>query len=161
MLHIREYLISVTAAALLCGILQAVVGQKSSGAGLLKLISGIFLALTVIRPLADIRLEEFALLTQDIQSDSAAAVTQGADYARQATARQMKEQLEAYIQEKAGSMDVTVTADVTLEGDPPMIGKCTLQGSFSPYAKRQLSRMLQQDLGIPEEDQQWIHESPK
>ena len=154
--HIREYLISVTAAALLCGILQSLAGQKSSNTGLLKLICGIFLSLTVIRPLADIRLEEFEIWTRQIHADAESAVAEGANYAKQAMIRQIKEQSEAYILNKAASYGSTVSAEVTVEGDPPLILSCTIQGNLSPYAQKQLSRILEEDLGIREEDQRWI-----
>ena len=156
--HIREYLISVTSAALLCGILQTLAGQKSSSA-LLKLICGIFLSLTVIRPLADIRVEKFDFLTQQIRTDAESAVAEGADYAKQAMIRQIKEQSEAYILDKAAAFDCDITAEVTAEGDPPVIKACTIRGDLSAYAQTQLSRILEADLGIPEEDQRWIRES--
>ena len=158
--HIREYLISVTSAALLCGILQSLVGHKSSSSGILKLICGIFLALTVIRPLADIRLEEFDFLTGEIHAEADAAVAEGANYAKQAMVRQIKEQTQAYILDKAAAFDGNISADVQVEGDPPVIVSCTIQGKLSAYAQTQLSRILEEDLGIPEEDQRWIHQSP-
>jgi hypothetical protein len=156
--YIREYLISVTAAALLCGILQSLSPQKSSN-GLLKLICGIFLSLTVIRPLADIRLEEIEFLTEQVHADAESAAAEGADYAKQAMIRQIKERTEAYILDKAASFDGHITADVLVEGDPPVIISCTIQGNLSAYAQTQLRRILEEDLGIPEEDQRWIYKS--
>jgi membrane associated rhomboid family serine protease len=55
---VREYLLSVTAGAMLCGILGSLIGEKGNMAGLYWLISGLFLCFLVIAPLADISVSE-------------------------------------------------------------------------------------------------------
>lgn len=154
--HIWEYLLSVTAAALLCGILQSLTGEKGSTAGIIRLICGIFLALTVIRPIADIQLQEFSFLPSDVMEDAQIAVQEGEDYANAAKARLIKEQAEAYILDKARLYGAEITADVTLsQDDPPVPVGCNISGALSPYAKQQLKGLIADELGIPEEDQQW------
>lgn len=155
--HIREYLISVTAAALLCGLIQSMAGEKGSAAGILRLVCGIFLALTVVRPVAQIKLEEFSLLTSDIMQEAENAAAEGEDYAKRALSRHITEQTEEYILDKARSYGAELSVDVTLgDGEEPIPVAVTITGQFSPYAKAQLSAQIESELNIPEEDQKWI-----
>lgn len=153
---IREYLLSVTAAALLCGIMQSFAGEKTSSAGILRLVCGIFLSFTVIRPIADIQFKEISVFPSDIMADAKSTVEEGEDYARRAMARLIKEEAEAYILDKARSLGAELSVDVTVSNDePPVPMAVTLIGQVSPYVKQQLMRTMETDLGIPEEDQQW------
>lgn len=155
--HIREYLLSVTTAALLCGILQSLVGEKGSSAGILRLICGIFLSFTIVRPIADIQLGELAFLTYDIEKNASLAVQEGEDYAKAAMARLIKEQTEAYILDKARLYGADIDVVVTVSSDdPPVLTGCIISGNLSAYAKQQLGHILKLDLGIPKEDQKWI-----
>ena len=157
--HIREYLLSVTAAALVCGMIRSLAGEKGSIGGLVRLLCGIFLSLTVIRPLADIRLQEFSFFADEILDDARSAAEEGTDYAYSAMARHIKESCEAYILDKALLYDAHITAEVEIGGETPVPVGCTIRGELSPYARQQLSRMLEDEIGIGEEDQHWISES--
>jgi uncharacterized protein YgbK (DUF1537 family) len=149
--HIREYLVSVTAAALLVGIIRCLAGNK----GLIHLISGIFLLLTLIRPITEISLTDMTRLHEKIQNEAVRASDQGEDYAEAAMTRHIKEQCQAYILDKANAFGAQIHADFTLNAQ--MVPEaCTIQGEVTSYAKQQLSKILQSDLGIPREAQQWI-----
>jgi len=157
---IREYLLSVTAAALLCGILQSIVGQKGSSGGILKLVCGIFLAFTVIGPIAQIRLGDMAWTAADVMEEARAAAEDGKDYAIRAMERHIKEEAQAYILDKAQTFDAKIQVDIQLsDHDPPVPIGCTIRGELSAYAKRQLTAIIREDLGIPEEEQMWITSS--
>ena len=56
--NIARYILSVTAAALLLGILQTIAGKKGTQAVLLQLIGGLFLTFTVISPIVNIEADE-------------------------------------------------------------------------------------------------------
>lgn len=154
--HIREYLISVTAAALLCGIIQSMAGEKGRSAGILRLVCGIFLALTVIRPVARIQLREFSLMTSEITEQAQAAAAEGEDYAKRALSRHISEQTEAYILDKAKTYGAEISAEITVAGEQPVPVAVAIRGQFSPYARRQLCELIESELNIPEEDQTWI-----
>ncbi len=154
--HIREYILSVTAAAMICSILRSIVGEKGSAAGILKVISGLFLAFTMVRPLADIQINEFPSMFSEFSSDAGAAVEDGIDYAQSAKARRIKEQAEAYILDKASRFGAAITVEVLLHEETLVPVGCIVQGEVSPYTRRQLKQIMEADLGIREEDQQWI-----
>ena len=67
----------------------------------------------------------------------------------------IRSQVEAYILDKAG-VDLAVSVALDDEGIPCGI---TLTGDISPQTKAQLSRMLEEDLGLGEEVQQWYSKS--
>ena len=153
---IREYLISVTAATLFCGILRSLAGEKGSSAGLLRLICGIFLALTVIKPLKELDLKDISILPTNLLTEAQSVSAEGIDDTREATSRLIKERCEAYILDKARELNANIYVDIGLsrEGEPIPVSSA-ITGNLSPYAKNQLSRILKTDLGIPEEDQRW------
>lgn len=153
---IREYLISVTAAALLCGILKTLIGEKGNSAALVRLICGIFLALTVIRPLKQLNLTDISLLPSGLMAQARATSGEGADHTRQTTSEIIKQRCEAYILDKAQALGATVRVEIRISEDGEIIPVSSMiTGNLSPYARNQLSSALEKDLGIAQEDQKW------
>lgn len=157
MAAVRQYLISVITAAIFYSILESLLGKKGIPAAIGKLISGLFLVLTIIRPLADIRLEDLRFPISQIQSDGALAVTAGEADTRQALAAGIKQRVESYILDKAAALEADLAVEVILTAsDPPVPAFVRIQGTASPYARAQLSKIISDELGIPKEEQQWI-----
>jgi hypothetical protein len=72
-------------------------------------------------------------------------------------AERIIQQTQAYILDKARSLDAELTVEVFLgDGTIPVPIGVRLEGNISPYARKLLSQMLQDDLGIPAEEQIWI-----
>ena len=94
---LRQDVISVTGAAIVCGVVMAL-SPKGSAKSVLKMLCGLFLAFTVIRPVTKIDLEalidEFTL-SYSIDGDAMAAF--GENLSREAMAERIKAQTEAYI----------------------------------------------------------------
>lgn len=154
---IREYLLSVTAAAMLCGIVSALTGEKGSQAGLVKLACGLFLCFTVISPFAKIKIEDFSDFASEIVSEGELAAREGENYSAQAMRRIISDETRAYIMDKAGTYGAKIQVQVELtHDDPPVPEACTISGQLSPYVRQQLKKILTNDLGIPEENQTWI-----
>lgn len=154
--HIREYLISVTAAAILTGIVRSIAGEKGSTGEIVRLICGIFLVITVVRPVADIQLRNISLYYEDLTEEAQSAVEEGQDYAQRAMARLIKDQAEAYILDKAQMFHAQVDVEVYVSDDiTPVPIACRVTGNMSPYAKKKLMEIIESDLGIRKEAQQW------
>jgi len=153
---IGKYVISIVCTAAICGILMTLVPKNKSYGGIIQVLCGILLAITVVAPLAQIELSDFNTYLDNIQADGAAAAQVGADTANQETVTIIKEELEAYILDKAESMHLTVSVNVTLtDGFPPQPYAVEISGSASPYNQRVLRAFIASDLGIPEERQTW------
>lgn len=154
---VREYLLSVTAGAMLCGILGSLIGEKGSLSGLYRLISGLFLCFVVISPLADISVSEINDFAGNILSEGDAAAREGEEAQGQMLRQIITDEIRAYIMDKARSYGTEIQVDVTLSEDsPPVPEGCTIRGNVSPYVRQQLKKILITDLGIPEEGQLWI-----
>lgn len=154
---VREYLLTVTCAALLCGILCTLADEKQTGGALVKLLCGVFLSLTMILPLPRVRLTQINLSDWEIGREGEAAAETGLEYARQAKMQIIKTKTEAYILDKASLYELNLTVEVTVsDGDTPVPEAVVLRGQVSPYAKGQLQRMMETELGIPKEKQRWM-----
>ncbi len=153
---VREYLVGVTCAALLCGILCSLSDEKQTGGAVVRLLCGVFLCLTLVSPLSRVRLRELDISRWDLTGEAREAADLGTEYARQAEAAIIKSRTEAYILDKARQYDLDLTVEVRLSPEDPQVPEwAVLTGSISPYAKRQLQHMMESDLGIPKENQQW------
>ena len=157
MQSLGRYILSVTAAASLLGILQSIAGKKGSSGTLIQLIGGLFLTFTVIAPVADIRLDAGWDLPWELTAQGSAIAAQGQSLSRDQLRAIIKEQSEAYILDKALSYQAMLEVEVTLSQDEiPAPASVRLQGSVSPYARTVLQQWLQDDMGIPKENQVWI-----
>ena len=151
------YILSVTAAAILLGILQSIAGKKDTNGALLRLIGGLFLSFTIISPVADIELNQILEFPWDFAVQGSDIAQQGQEYAQDQLHGIIKDRCEAYILDKALALQAELTVEVMLSLDKvPVASSVQLQGNISPYARQVLQQWLQDDMGIPKEHQQWI-----
>lgn len=150
---IKEYLLSVTAAALICGILNGLTNNKGSIHKIIKLLCGLFLAASVIKPAVDVRIDDVYRFTEDLTVSSDLAVAQGEKMAADEMKRIIKEKTEAYILDKAKALGAEIAVDVTLGDYIPE--RVTIVGDVSPFVKSSLSESITQELNIPSEEQIW------
>lgn len=150
---LRQYILSVVTAAMLCGI---VTGLFPSGTGkqVVRLICGLFLAYTVLAPISRGELPNLTDFSLGIPEEAAQAVAVGENLARDSMAEIIKSETEAYILDKARSLQAEVTVEVSVneENVPDSV---TVSGAVSPYVRRQLQRIIESDLGIAKENQKW------
>lgn len=153
---IREYLMQVTAVAIICGIVTAIVGKKGTGGAVIRLMTVLFMAMTILGPFASLKVSQFTDFFTDIQVDSDAIVSAGSESSREKIGEVIKEKIQAYILDKAADLGADLTVQVTISADAlPVPTSVQLRGAVSPYAKSKLSQYIQQDLGIPLEEQEW------
>jgi hypothetical protein len=77
----RQYVLSLTAAALLGGILLSCVPEGSSRK-ILRLVCGILITVTALKPLGQLRLPDLDALTGEYRQQAEAAVATGQEMAR-------------------------------------------------------------------------------
>lgn len=154
---IGKYLLSVVCAAIICAAVNMLTGKKNAQSAIIRLISGLYMALTLISPLVNIRLTDYADYFRNFSVEGENAVAMGKAAATDALGAIIKDQTQAYILDKAVSMDTVLKVEVTLNNEnPPIPCGVTLTGSVSPYTKEVLSNFIADDLGISKEDQVWI-----
>ena len=144
---LREYLLRLLWAALVCGIVNRT-AKGSVCAPVIRLLCGVFLTVVLVQPLCGLSFEEPLRWTEDLNALGAEIVAQGSQEAQAQKEAIIKTRLEAYIVEKAAQAGASVTADITLGGDG-LPRAVTVTGALSPAAKGRLKRMLTQELGIP------------
>lgn len=154
---IREYLIGIVTAAILCSIVTVLVGKKGTVGTVVKFLSGLLMTLAVLSPWTNISLDNLWGWTEDFSQAGEGLVTDGKNMAEDAYRAGIKQRAESYILEKARSLGTELTVEVSLSpGETPLPIGVTLSGNISPYAKEQLSQMLEQELGIDRKEQVWI-----
>jgi len=157
MQQIGHYLLQLTAAAFLCSIAMSFFGKKSTFGAVIHLLAGVFLTLSILSPWVRLRLDELDDLTSGISASADAVGKAGQNAAREAMAESIRRNTCAYILDKAGSLDAQLTVEVYLDdSDIPIPYRVQISGNVSPYAKRVLSSLIAQDLGIGVEEQIWI-----
>ena len=155
--RLGNYILSVTAAALLLGILPTIAGKKGTHAALLQLIGGLFLAFTVVSPIANIAPDALWDLPLDFSLQGSALAAQGQAYTRDQLQLIIKDRCEAYILDKALSLQAQLQVEVMLSQDEiPVPVSVRLLGTVSPYARSMLQQWLQDDMAIPKEHQIWV-----
>lgn len=153
---IKAYILSVAAAAILCAVVRRLLEKKGTAGSVGKLLTGIFMAVTVLSPLTGLTVGPVEDIMNDYRVAAEAAVAIGEKSANEALRDSISQRLEAYIIEKALNLGADVVVEIKLSQDlyPTPIG-IKITGQIAPYAKSRLQRIIQEDLGIGEEDQIW------
>ena len=155
---IRQYILSVTSAAIICAVIRELVGQKSGYLKVINLIAGIFLTVTVVAPWSKLEIDEFENYIQGFSADAESVVSIGEAYRQEEMSRLIKSQTEAYILDKADSLGIALQADVIVADSDPIIpySVTVYSGSIAPYKREQLKQYIANELAIPEARQTWI-----
>jgi len=154
--NIRNYLLSIIAAAIICSIITRLSENRGAQSKIIKLLCGVFLGITVISPLVELRIDDLNTYISDITLDGQDAVNEGTQIRLDALSESIKSNVEAYILDKAVSLGLELDVEVTLnEDEPPLPDSVSLTGKVSPFSKRNLTEYIEENLGIPEGRQLW------
>lgn len=151
---IREYLLSVCCAALLCSLLGILTGGKSSASKIIKLLSGVFLATVILKPAISIQLTDWKHFEVDMLEKSYEAVAEGERMALEALSENAALSAQSLVQQEAEKLGCTL--DITVQWDGSSPKEITLAGPVSPYAKNVIGKWITDNMGIPMEAQIWI-----
>jgi len=152
-LHLKR----IAAAGLICAAMTRLLDGKGTAGNIGKMLTGLFLAFTVITPLVNLQFPATEAWIDDLRSDAQAVITAGQMHTNTALRQVIKQRTEAYILDKANSLAAQIAVEVTLSDDTiPIPIAVRLSGNISPYAKQQLRTVLEQELGIAKEAQLWI-----
>ena len=154
--NLKEYIIAVISAAVICGLITGICEKNGASGGLIRMLCGIFMAITVLSPLVRIRISDFELYLDTLAYDGAMAAEAGNLSAKEELSLRIIESTEAYILDKASSMGLSVEVEVTLSQENiPKPQAVYIKGTVPPYAKSLLKEWFKDNLGIGEENQRW------
>lgn len=152
----RSYLLSIIAAAVVCWIAASILPKNGAICALGKLLTGVFMSVTILSPVVTWNLPNFGLYTNQFSADASEAVAMGKCLSNEAMASIIKQQCEAYILDKAADFGANLTVTIQMSEDSiPIPCAVTVSGEVSPYARLRLAEIIHDDLGIGEEAQIW------
>lgn len=158
---LKAYLLRLTAAAILCSVVQRISTDKKSGQAV-RLATGILMLITAFAPVAQIDVYDAVqsvvrngyatgIVTQDFTT------TQNMLYGSL-----ISESARTYILDKANELGLKAEVNVTVKesvGSYPTPYSAEIRASPSASQKASLSSVITDELGIPEERQLWISKS--
>lgn len=151
-----SYILSVSCASILLGILQSLC-SKTSTTALVRLMGGLFLTFTVIAPAVNLDFDSLFDIPFEFREQGQEIAAQGNDITKEQLNGNIKHRCETYILDKALSCQSPLEVDIILSEDEiPIPSAVRLKGHVSPYAKQILQQWLAADMGIPKERQIWI-----
>lgn len=150
---IHQYALTLICTALVCGILLQLLPSGTMG-GILRFVCSALMIYALIVPLYGMDLPDFERFFENYSVKGEYTAQTGADMAEEERLLLIKAGLEAYLLDRAAAINCQITADVCLnmEGYPDSI---LLTGVVSEDQRQQLCSIISNDLGIPEENQQW------
>lgn len=155
---IRDYLLSVVAASLLSGILLSVT-PNGAVRRTLSFLCGLVILLAALGPMARLDAERLSQSIAGLRLETKRAAREAESGSQELMAAIIKERSEAYIWDKAAALGISlsrVAVEVRTEGDWP-VPRAVRVGARCTAAQRQrLSALIEQDLAIPPEKQEWV-----
>ena len=153
----KQYIISIIAAAIIGAVVKSMLPEKGSVGRIAGLLCRILTVVTILAPLSDIQFSRIPNYLENISGDAGVYVEEGKLAAEKQTADIIKDQMEAYILDKANRMDLEISVEVELDDDNGNIPcSVVVVGSCSPYAKEVLGTYIEDNLGISKENQKWM-----
>ena len=153
---LRQYLITVTSAAVVSAVVNSFAGKNGTHSAVIKMLTGLFVSLAVISPILKLEINEFGDFSNSFLEEAQSTASIGEAAALSSVREIITDKTSAYILDKANSMGLDINVEVILDDEnPPKPCFVIISGSVSPYAKEILGEYIADNLAIPKEDQQW------
>ena len=151
----KQYILSIVVAGIICAIVDLLLDKKTSVGKLAKILTGILMSVTILNPITQISFKNVGNYLNSISIDASSYVEQGKSSAQGEISSIIKAQTEAYILDKAKSMDLDVAVEVELDENNSVPCGVTIIGDISPYAKGLMASYIEETVGITRENQKW------
>ena len=153
---VRDYVLSVVAAAIIGTLALSITNKNRTYCSVIRLLVGVFLSVTIVAPLAKVQLHELSLQLNNISGSGSEYVLKGCEISRSATADIISEQVAKYILNKAEELGMSVDVSVNMSNENELKPQSVhIRGTTTPYAKAKLRNILENELEIEEENQIW------
>ena len=158
MSSLSQYLIKIVCVAAISSVLYHLFSPQSIFHKLVMMISGLYMAFTIISPILNVKFNLNMFSLDDFYQMADVYCENGDQMAISQNNEIIKIMTESYVLEKARSLNADLTVDVSVDNNGNRVFQSiTLKGNISPYAKELLSETMECDLGISREDQIWIN----
>ena len=149
----RDYFYSIIVCILSTSILTQIV-SNTKRKKLIRMISGIFLAISIFRPLSQINWEFLWNIASQSHFSADSYIEEGKKTALSAQETIIKDACKAYILDEAKKMGAKITVEFSLNEDLLPVS-AEINAEVDPSVQIQLQNILTEDLGIPKENQIW------
>lgn len=150
---IRQYAVTLIIGALICAVIQSMTRGGPLGESI-RLLCSIFLSLLLLMPLLNGKWYPDISALRNYASNGSNYAMEGERMASQSLSEIITAEMEAYIQNMAAQKDTDLLVTVRLdEKHLPVFAE--LKGTVSDQIRRELSEIIETDLGIAKENQQW------
>ena len=152
----RTYLFSICAAAVL-SVLVPMLISKNMIRKTTEFACGLLLLVVVVSPVVQLDLTDFRQIISSYMLDPSTTFAEQNAAEGNFTAERISLQCEEYILDKAEAIGMNIQVEVHMNEDMlyPLPVRVMISGRYSPWQKEKLSFILEQDLGVPENQQEW------
>ena len=153
----KEYILGIIVAGIVCSIAGTLVSNKTATGKILRLLTGVLMMVTIFSPLVNISFSNITDYLDGLASQGDYYASNGKTMAEESISVIIKQQIEAYILDKADRMGLDIAVEVALDDRNNSV-PCgvTITGNLSPYAKGIMESYIEKNLGITKEHQRWI-----
>lgn len=156
MIRIRKYLLSVAAASLLTSLLPALL-PKGKIQKVESFIGSLVLILTILSPVVKLNASSIRKAMESYQIDLQDTQRGIEKKSRGALEELISQRCEEYIWDKAAQMGLQLEIEITVgeNSDIPVPVSASMVGVCSQEDQAVLSKILEEELGIPRNKQEW------
>ena len=156
MIRIRKYLLSVAAASLLTSLLPALL-PKGKIQKVESFIGSLVLILTILSPVVKLNASSIRKAMESYQIDLQDTQRGIEKKSRGVLEELISQRCEEYIWDKAAQMGLQLEIEITVgeNSDIPVPVSASMVGVCSQEDQAVLSKILEEELGIPRNKQEW------
>lgn len=156
----KAYILSVVGIAICCSIIKKLALSKGASTAIISAACGIVVSIVVISPLVSVKILQLDAYTASVKTEAEEYVLEGKQRSRSQLSTIILERTQTYIHDKAVALGCDADILLRLSDDAlPVPVHVVIDGQFTPYAKTQLSQMIESELGIPKEMQEWNYQN--
>lgn len=153
-----SYILRVVSTGFLCAIVQLFFDKSNKVYSFVRLVCGMLLTLMVLTPILNSSQWQWDLNVLEMLPDASDIISEGESAAKSAMGQIISQKAQTYILDKANALGADIDVEIVLSDETlPKPCKATIRGTTSPYVRKQLTHVICEDLGISEEDQEWIY----
>ena len=157
---IRQWIISVTCAAMITAVIQPLLPKGGTGAAG-RLAGGLLLLIATVQPLVGLDYDSLAQSMTQLRLEQSTSSQELAEINSGLLEELIEEQTQSYILDKAQELGVTCQVTVTCERRDegiPFPRSVIVSGSFTQEQADRLSQIIEADLAIPADAQTYERE---
>lgn len=153
MKDLQSYIQAIICSGLICSVIYET-AKNTYAKEQIRAICGIFITLILLQPFTKIKMLSVEKWSAAFSEDAETAAFVGSDMADEALRSSIKREVESYIIGKAEQWNARISVEVVLDRENIPV-RAMLRGEISPQGKHDLEQVMETDLGITKENQQW------